>query len=203
MKLFPKVLGILVVLAAVGGFIAMDIPLYDKIFYIFAAICVGSGAFVVFSRNIAYSAFSLLFAFFGVAGIYVLLGADFVGVSQLLIYVGGILVLFLFGMMLTANIDKLREERPTMGRLLPGVVVSSAICALLISVVWGVPAWRKAAVQVPTKGTNTTSLIGNLLMGDYALLFVASSIAILVALVGAAMIARSDRFSPEDAAERM
>ena len=56
--------------------------------------------------------------------------------------------------------------------------------------------------EIPA-GSNTTSIIGWLLMGDFSLLFVASSIAILVALVGAAMIARSDRLSPEEAAERM
>ena len=93
--------------------------MYEIVFYIFAAICLISGAVVVLSRNIAHAAFALLFTFFGVAGVYVLLGADFVGVSQLLIYVGGILVLFLFGMMLTANIDRLREDAPT-GRVVRG-----------------------------------------------------------------------------------
>lgn len=56
--------------------------MYDLIFYILAAICIGSGAVVAFSRNIAYAAFALLFTFFGVAGLYILLGADFVGVSR-------------------------------------------------------------------------------------------------------------------------
>src|SRR5687768_11158963 len=90
--------------------------MYDIIFYILAAITLISGAVVAISRNIAYAAFGLTFTFFGVAGLYVMLGADFVGVSQLLIYVGGILVLFLFGMMLTTNIDKLREDAPKIGR---------------------------------------------------------------------------------------
>src|SRR5687768_12070546 len=90
--------------------------MYDVIFYLLAAITIIPAIVVVFSRNIAYAAFSLMFTFFGVSGLYVMLGADFVGVSQLLIYVGGILVLFLFGMMLTANIDKLREDAPKIGR---------------------------------------------------------------------------------------
>ena len=59
---------------------------------------------MVFSRNIMYAAFSLLFTFFGVAGLYVLLQADFLAVTQILIYVGGILVLLLFGVMLTNNV---------------------------------------------------------------------------------------------------
>jgi NADH-quinone oxidoreductase subunit J len=177
--------------------------MYDILFYIFAAICIISGGVVAFSRNIAYAAFALLFTFFGVAGIYVMLGADFVGVSQLLIYVGGILVLFLFGMMLTSNIDRLVEEPLPFARTIPKVVVSAAIGAALVGMIWSNPLWRRAMPKEIPAGENTTSLIGRLFMGDFALLFIASAVAILVALVGAAMIARSDRISPENAAERM
>jgi len=176
--------------------------MYTAIFYILAIISLVSAIVVVTARNIAYAAFGLLFTFFGVAGLYVMLGADFIGVSQLLIYVGGILVLFLFGMMLTTNIDKLREDRTPPVR--PGIalIAASVIGAMLIGVCLSVPQWKNAKVNTQSP-ENTTSLLGYLFMGDYALLFVASSIAILVALVGAAMIARSDRLSPEDAAERM
>ncbi len=171
--------------------------MYDIVFYIFAAICIISAAVVAFSRNIAYAAFALVFTFFGVAGIYVLLGADFVGVTQLLIYVGGILVLFLFGMMLTSNIDKLKEDRPPMGRMLPAVIVASAVGAMLTTLVWTNPFWRSAKPrELPQE--NTTAVIGALFVGDYALLFVASAVAILVALVGAAMIARSERLGSEE-----
>jgi NADH-quinone oxidoreductase subunit J len=79
----------------------MDI--YTIIFYIFAVITLGAACIVVFSRNIVRAAFALLFAFFGVAGIYVFLLADFIAITQLLIYVGGILVLILFGVMLTSG----------------------------------------------------------------------------------------------------
>jgi len=177
--------------------------MYEIIFYILAAICLLSGGVVVFARNVAYAAFALLFTFFGVAGLYIMLGADFVGVSQLLIYVGGILVLFLFGMMLTSNIDRLREERAPGGRSLGGVIAATAIGVMLLTIVWGVPQWRTAVPRELEPGQHTTSILGRLFMGDYALLFIASAIAILVALVGAAMIARSDRLSPEEAAERM
>src|SRR5258708_12474101 len=71
------------------------------VFWLFALITVGSAAVVVLARSLIYSAFALLFTFFGVAGLYVLLGADFLAASQLLIYVGGILVLLLFGVQLT------------------------------------------------------------------------------------------------------
>ncbi len=177
--------------------------MYDIIFYILAAVTLASGVVVAVARDIAYAAFALMFTFFGVSGLYVMLGADFVGVSQLLIYVGGILVLFLFGMMLTSNIDRLREEAPTGARLYPAFFVSVFMAFLLGWMVWLNPVWVNARPREIPEGSNTTSIIGWLLMGDFALLFIASSIAILVALVGAAMIARSDRLSPEDAAERM
>ena len=176
--------------------------MYDIIFYTFAAICLISGGTVVFARKIVHAAFALLFTLFGVAGLYIMLGADFVGITQLLIYVGGILVLFLFGMMLTANIDR-RGENIGTGRSLAGVVAATAVGAVLLTIIWGVPQWRKVAPREPQEVESSTSLLGQLFMGDYALLFIASSIAILVALVGAAMIARSDRLPAEDAAKRM
>src|SRR5687768_3997777 len=170
--------------------------MYDVIFYLLAAITIIPAIVVVFSRNIAYAAFSLMFTFFGVSGLYVMLGADFVGVSQLLIYVGGILVLFLFGMMLTANIDQLNEEVVSMPRRLGAVAIGTAMLTVLARIIWTVPAWRNAPPRALANDQQTTSALGVLFMGDFALIFIASAIAILVALVGAAMIARADKISP-------
>jgi len=78
--------------------------LYDIIFYLFAIITVVSAAIVVNVKNIVHAAYSMLLTFFGVAGIYVLLGADFLAVVQIMVYVGGILILLLFGVMLTNKI---------------------------------------------------------------------------------------------------
>ena len=78
------------------------------VFYLIALITVGSAAMVAFSRNIIYSAFSLLGTFMGVAGLYVFLGADFVAAVQVLIYVGGILVLILFALGLSACLWSVR-----------------------------------------------------------------------------------------------
>ena len=78
--------------------------MFDIIFYIFGAITL-TGAFITaFSKNIVYAAFALLFTFFGIAGLYVMLNADFLAVTQLLVYVGGILILLIFGVMLTSRI---------------------------------------------------------------------------------------------------
>lgn len=168
--------------------------MYDIVFYIFACITIVSTVVVVGSRRVAHAAFALLFTLFGVAGIFVLLGADFLGVSQLMIYVGGILVLFLFGMMLTAGIDHLAEERPSMTRLMGGIFGATSLFAVMVQIIWGAPSWR-ASTPTSDGGSlqGTTSTLGALLVGDYALLFIVSSVAILVALVGAAMISRGER----------
>src|SRR4029450_3059688 len=99
-------------------------------FYIFAAITVGSAAVVVLARSLIYNAFALLFTFFGVAGLYVLLGADFLAATQLLIYVGGILVLLLFGVMLTHKLYDLdlKSEVPTFG---PGLLTCAGLFVIL------------------------------------------------------------------------
>ena len=93
------------------------------VFYVLAAITVGSAAVVVLARSLIYSAFALLFTFVGVAGLYLLLGADFLAASQLLIYVGGILVLLLFGVMLTHKIYEL-DLRSEVTQFLPGAILS-------------------------------------------------------------------------------
>src|SRR5438445_13641317 len=101
------------------------------VFYLVALITVGSAAMVAFSRNIIYSAFSLLGAFGGVAGIYVFLGADFVAAVQLLIYVGGILVLVLFAVMLTHRITDVEITNRAAGRL-PALLAIGIFIFLLV-----------------------------------------------------------------------
>ncbi len=97
---------------------------YDVIFWFFAVVTVISGAIVALSRNIIYSAFALLFPFFGVAGIYLLLDADFIAVAQLLIYVGGILVLLLFGVMLTNKVIDVGMKTGTLQTFPASIIVA-------------------------------------------------------------------------------
>src|SRR2546423_6263428 len=80
--------------------------MFDVIFWIFALITVAGAAITAFAKNIVYAAFALLFTFFGIAGLYVMANADFLAVTQLLVYVGGILILLIFGVMLTTQIGK-------------------------------------------------------------------------------------------------
>jgi len=155
------------------------------IFYVFAVITVGSAAVVVLARSLIYSAFALLFTFFGVAGLYVLLGADFLAATQLLIYVGGILVLLLFGVMLTHKIYEL-DLRSEVTQFLPGAIMGGGILAVLVATVFRTT-WKIGPGRPPSA---TTREIGQQFLGPYLLPFEAASILLLVALIGAAMIVR-------------
>ena len=154
------------------------------VFWVFAIVTVGSAAVVVLSRTLIYSAFALLFTFFGVAGLYVLLGADFLAATQLLVYVGGILVLLLFGVMLTHRIYDLDFKGGT-HQLAPGLIV-----AIGLFVIFAATALRTQWAATPLAPAPTTAAIGRLFLGEYLLPFEAASILLLVALVGAAMIVR-------------
>jgi NADH:ubiquinone oxidoreductase subunit 6 (subunit J) len=154
------------------------------VFWIFAGLTLGSAFVVVLSRTLIYSAFALLVTFFGVAGLYVLLGADFLAATQLLVYVGGILVLLLFGVMLTHRIYDLdlRSETTQLGS---GLIVAAGLFVVLTAVALKTE-WPGLA-RTPAA---TTAAIGRLFLREYLLPFEAASVLLLVALMGAAMIVR-------------
>ncbi len=155
------------------------------IFYGVAALVLGSALYVVVGKNLVHSAFALVAAFFGVAVFYVYLGADFLAGAQVLIYVGGILTLLLFGVMLTNRIYNLNLRSGAI-QVVPGALSAGLVFALLVwiiqSVDWG-------AMDVGDPGPTSES-IGRLLMGDYLLPFEIASVLLLIALMGAAMLVR-------------
>ncbi len=155
------------------------------VFYFFAAITVFSAALVVFSRSLIYSAFGLLFTFFGVAALYVYLGADFLAATQMVIYVGGILVLLLFGVMLTHKLYDLNLKTETF-QFVPALLLILAVFLTLLGVLLRTR-WYDGGPRVPAP---TTAAIGELFMKEYILPFEIASIFLLVALIGAAMIVR-------------
>lgn len=164
----------------------MDNNLFVQIiFYLFAAMTVGSAAVVVFARSLIRSAFALLFTFFGVAGLYAFLGADFLAATQMVIYVGGILVLLLFGVMLTHKLYDLNIKAETY-QFFPALAVVLAVFVLLATVMVRAR-WHAGMQGDPAP---TTEAIGGLLMNDYILPFEVASILLLIALIGAAKIVR-------------
>lgn len=157
----------------------------DVVFLFFAVITVASAAVVVLSKSLIYSAFSLLFTFFGVAVLYVFLGADFLAAIQILIYVGGILILLLFGVMLTHRLYNLNLTTERF-QSITGSVIALAVF-LSLSLVAIQTQWK---VVENKELEPTTSKIGQAFLQGYLLPFEIASILLLVALIGAAMLVR-------------
>ena len=156
-------------------------------FYIFAAMIVGSALLVVLLRNIVRSAFALFFTLFGIAGIYVLLGADFVGVTQVLIYIGGVLILIVFGVMLTHNVYSV-DIFNKLGTLVMGTVSAIVTFTIIYYAIKQVP-WLYIGYKanVPTTGP-----IGRELMTTYLLPFELASVLLVLAMIGAAYLIRTE-----------
>jgi NADH-quinone oxidoreductase subunit J len=159
----------------------------DLLFYVIAAVTVVSAAGVAFSPNIVYSAFSLMGTFMGVAGLYVFLAADFVAVVQVLIYVGGILVLMLFAVMLTHRIADVRVSNRSVGRL-PALLIMGAVAGVMTKAVLGAP-WHLVAPGTPAP---TTYAIGNGFLGEYLLPFELASVVLLASLIAAVVLSRKE-----------
>lgn len=155
------------------------------IFWFLVALTIGSAFMVVLNKNLMYSAIALLFTFMGVAGLYVFLWADFLAGVQIVIYVGGILVLILFGIMLTHRIVSVRISHTSVQRGLGGLF-GLVLFALLSWLILDTP-WYQATAQEPSQ---TVGSIGVLLMTDYLLPFEVASVLLLGALIGAAMLSR-------------
>ncbi len=162
--------------------------LFDIIFYAFAILTVVSAFITVTSRNIMHAAFGLMFAFFGVATMYILLNADFLAVTQVLVYIGGILVLLLFGVMLTNKATKVDIKTGTLGTL-PAAVIIAALAGTMFGYFWNTQ-WYNGGQKQPIESTAKT--LGQLLMTDFLLPFEIASIVLLVAIIGAAIIARKE-----------
>ena len=161
----------------------------QTLFWFFFLITIGSAVCVVTVRNLVHAAFWLMITLFCVAALYVFLKADFLAATQVVVYVGGILVLVLFGVMMTSGkLDmNLRTER---GQLVLGGIVSAGIFAILLLVV-NQTEWEIS--QIPfDAGEGTTKLIGEAIMWDFLLPFEAASIILLIALIGAVLITRKE-----------
>ncbi len=157
----------------------------------FALLTVLSAVVVVFHKRIIYSAFALLFTFIGVAALYLFLMADFLAAAQVLIYVGGILTLIIFGVFLTAKVTTLDIPQQTHQRylaLVPVLLIGAGLVLLVLRTQWG---------STYMGSSPTTRDLGELLMTRYLVPFELASFLLLAALVGAMRLARFYR-SRED-----
>jgi NAD(P)H-quinone oxidoreductase subunit 6 len=154
------------------------------VFYGLAALALVNAGLVAFSRNILHAALGLLVTLLAVAGLYLWLGADFLGVTQLLIYVGGILVMILFAVLFTSRIGQVRVSNPAVSRTL-AAIVATAVASGLAYVGIATP-WRLTeAVAAPT-----TARLGDGFLREYLLPFELAGLVLLLALVGAMVLAR-------------
>ena len=156
----------------------------DFIFIILAIITALSSIYVVTSKNLVRSAVALFFTLFGMAGFYVMLYADFVAGAQILIYVGGVLVLIIFGVMLTNKMDKPSIANSSLNQIVAGIV--SIVFFMVQAIVILTTPWENDGVVLD----ETVKEIGRMLMKEYILPFEIVSILLLAALIGAATLAR-------------
>ena len=159
----------------------------DFVFWIVVGLTIGSAMLVVLSKKLVYSAYALLFTLFGVTGLYVFLWADFLAVVQVVVYIGGILVLIIFGIMLTIKITSVNISNTSVQKSIGSVILLIFITGLGFMVA-NTP-WNVVANSEPTQ---TTEAIGRLLMIDYLLPFEAASLLLLGALIGATTLSRKD-----------
>lgn len=165
------------------------------IFYALSLITVGSASLVAFSRNIITSAFALLGVFAGVAGIFILLSADFVAIVQLVIYIGGILVLILFAVMLTTKVESATGQRKLLNRAMAPVAAFIGVATLGILIFRELRRGQWADLQ-PESFQPMTSIIGERLLREYLLPFEIASILLVLVLIGAIVLARREVKEP-------
>lgn len=159
----------------------------DLVFVLLALLTVVPAVWVVFSKNIVHAGFSLLFTLLGVAGFYAYLGADFLAVTQVMVYVGGVLVLILFTVMMT-HVPAAGKRRHGLDRYVPPAVFGAAVFGVLYKVITSVD-WKATEMA----GKATTTEIGVNLMTTYIFPFEYVSIVLLAAMVGAAILIRERR----------
>jgi len=164
-------------------------------FYLFALVAVASGVMVVAARNPVHSVLFLILAFFNAAGLFVLMGAEFLAMILVVVYVGAVAVLFMFVvMMLDINFARLRQGAM---RYMPvGAAVGLVLLAELVLIIgsWiGAPDGSQAK-PTPALGEMTnTEAIGRVLYTDYVYLFQASAMILLVAMIGAIVLTLRSR----------
>jgi NAD(P)H-quinone oxidoreductase subunit 6 len=164
-------------------------------FLILSAVIVSGSLAVVLLENIVYSAFLLGGVFMAVAGLYLLLNASFVAAAQILVYVGAVNVLILFAIMLVNNKEKLKPIEGLKTRK----VISGGVCGGLLILLLRVSVTTNWNVPGPASiGEEATERIGEHLFTDYLLPFELASILLLMAMIGAIVLARRDVSVPMD-----
>lgn len=176
--------------------------MFDQVlFFLSASATIGFTVAVVGTKNLMHACMFLLGTLFGVAGLYATIGADFLAATQIVVYAGGVVILMLFAIMLTGGAEDKKnrfgiEKIPSMGSTktyLIGGVSALIIALVVLKMTANIHNSNRDLVAVNTGNESTVFEIGSLLLTDHILAFEISSILLLGALVGAAIIARPKR----------
>lgn len=168
-------------------------------FYGFAALTIGGALAVLLTRNVLYAAFFLLLTLLGTAGLFVLASADFLAVAQIMIYVGGVLVLVIFGVMLTHKAEPMNDANSQTPNRIPapnrlggnaGWITACLVAGALFIAFYTLLARANFALLTrPVGWQSTVGTIGKQLMTEYSMPFEIIGILLLAALVGATYLA--------------
>ena len=172
---------------------------HSLFFYFFSTIAVFSAIMVIVSRNTVYSVFFLILVFVSISILFIMIGAEFLGMIMLIVYVGAVSVLFLFVVMMlniTEQIIKQSSRKGLINNISVGSIVGAIIFLELLVVVGG---WKYKGTFVPLSATNlnldisNTHALGNILYTDYIHLFQISGMILLIAMIGAITLTYSRR----------
>ncbi|MCY1671479.1 NADH-quinone oxidoreductase subunit J [Novosphingobium sp. SL115] len=166
-------------------------------FYLFATLCIFSGAVTILARNPVHSVLWLILAFFNAAGLMVLVGAEFIAMLLVIVYVGAVAVLFLFVvMMLDIDFAELRAgfvKNFPLGMALAVVLFVELFVGLIVHGSGGVELGKAAGAAVQVADVSNIQAIGALLYSRYLFLFEAAGIVLLVAMIGAIVLTHRQR----------
>ena len=172
---------------------------HSLFFYFFSTIAVFSAVMVTLSRNTVYSVFFLILVFVSISILFIMIGAEFLGMIMLIVYVGAVSVLFLFVVMMlniTEKVSKKSTRKGLINNISVGSIVGVIILLELLVVVGG---WKYKGAFVPLSATNlnlsisNTHALGNILYTDYIHLFQISGMILLIAMIGAITLTFSRR----------
>ncbi|MGC1270592.1 MAG: NADH-quinone oxidoreductase subunit J [Croceibacterium sp.] len=166
-------------------------------FYLFAPLVIASGALTILARNPVHSVLWLILAFFNAAGLMVIVGAEFIAMLLVIVYVGAVAVLFLFVVMML-DIDFAELRAGFMKNMPLGILIA---LVLLAELVLGIGAYRAGAIELgvpagdaaPLLGRSNIESIGALLYSKYLFLFESAGIILLVAMIGAIVLTHRER----------
>ena len=157
-------------------------------FYMLSGLMILGGVVVITRKNPVHSALALILTLLGQAGLYLMLYAPFVAGVQIILYVGGIMVLFLFVIMLV-NLERTVQEKPFNKQWLVGVLAAAALGVMLVAIyAKGRALFPEPPIALPE--AENTQRIGMMLYGNYMFAFEIASLLLLVAIIGAVVMAK-------------